>query len=57
MESMIKKLLKELGHERKVNSKIGFEVKRLNNELLEMESKLKAKNDTIYQLEMKMIQV
>jgi hypothetical protein len=57
MESMIKKLLKELGHERKANSKIGFEVKRLNNELLEMERKLKAKNDTIYQLEMKLIQV
>ncbi len=54
---MIKKLLKELGHERKVNAKIGFEVKRLNNELLEMERKLKAKNDTIYQLEMKLIQV
>lgn len=54
---MIKKLLKELGHERKANAKIGFEVKRLNNELLEMERKLKAKNDTIYQLEMKLIQV
>lgn len=47
---MIKKLLKELANERKINSKMSFEIKRLGNEVIELERKIKQKNDTIYQL-------
>ncbi len=57
MENMIKKLLKELSNERKVNSRMNLEIKRLNNEVIELEKKIKTKNDNIYQLEMKIIYI
>jgi hypothetical protein len=36
MEVMIKKLLKELSNERKINAKMGLEIKRLNSEVIEL---------------------
>jgi hypothetical protein len=33
---MVKKLMKELSHERKLNNRLNIEVKRLNSEVIEV---------------------
>ena len=49
MEVMIKKLMKELSHEKKSNNRLNYEIKRLNFELIDTEKRMKQKNDQIYQ--------
>ena len=49
MELMIKKLMKELSHEKKSNKRLNYEIKRLNFELIDTEKRMKQKNDQIDQ--------
>ncbi len=49
MEVMIKKLMKELNHQKKTNNRLNHEIKRLNLELIDAEKRMKQKNDQIYQ--------
>jgi chromosome segregation ATPase len=55
MENMIDKLVKELKYEKRNSAKQITEIKRLNGEVLDLENKIKEKNNKIYELEMNLI--
>ena len=50
MEEMIDKLMKELKYERRSSSKNIAEIKRLNGEIVALESTIKERNNRIYEL-------
>lgn len=54
---MIDKLMKELKYEKRTNTKQLAEIKRLNGEIIMLESKMKEKNNKIYELELAAIKM
>lgn len=47
---MIDKLLNELKYEKKTSAKHLVEIKRLNSEIILLESKIKERNNKVYEL-------
>lgn len=54
---MIDKLVKELKSEKKTTARQLTEIKRLNNEIMELEDIVKSKNKKIYDLELDLIKL
>jgi hypothetical protein len=52
---LIEKLIKELEHERYIKKKMNEESRRLQNNVVELEKEIIAKNNKIYELEINSI--